>query len=625
MKITEKSKSVCKIILPQNPTPREVFASKELCRYIKKITGADITENETAENLIIIGNPSRNPRAGEIISESEFDSLVPGPEGFIIKATKNSLLLAGSSKNENEQERGTVYAVYEFLERFLGCSLSAYSKSDVDAGEYVPEMSDITIDDKTEYIKSKADVSYRGAIVQYGAWVGDAGHDLNLPFISWLAKNRYNRILTWWGVYEQFKENGVLAECEKRGILLSVGHHQSFNMLLPPYGNKYFEKHYAETNPDFYRLLEDGTRFCVKDGDFGGQLVLCMRNEELIDEMAKNIITWSDRNPQVDIISLWPHDGKHEQCVCDKCKSYSKSANYSYFANKVAQKVSGVKPNLKIDRIAYLDILDCDGEKLSDSVVVNETVWHDTLRIGGKPDGSAFVDSEFEKNALLWKACGARVVYYDYLMGIYSSKQRWTPVADEFQSVCKRFTELDIDGLGTQMECFNLWNHIFNFYAYARTAYDTSLSFEDNLDSFCRIFANGGDYIKAIISEGEKNAHGQEPIHRISRYLIENIDREKIYKLYEQALMTAQTPRARNNVRLMRMVWHYSVLEVTNPRFTDKDLGAISCADDKSGELWFMHQNFDSFTSKKEGCGISIPVEKRSDTEFVPDKWYDFE
>lgn len=291
----------------------------------------------------------------------------------------------------------------------------------------------------------------------------------------------------------------------------------------------------------------------------------------------------------------------------------------------MAKKVSKVKPNLKIDRIAYLDLLECSSESLSDSVIVNETVWHDTLRTAGKPDGSSFENSQFEKNALLWKNCGARVVYYDYLMGIYSSKQRWTPVSDEFQSVCKRFAQIGIDGLGTQMECFNMWNNIFNFYAYARTAYDTALSFENNLERFCRIFGNGKEYIKEIIKTSEKTADGQEPIHRISRYLVENIDRKKIYDLYENALGSAKAPRERNNIRLMRMVWHYSVLEVTNPRYTDKDLGAISTADDKSGELWFMHQNFDSFTSENEGFGISIPTEKRSDTEFVPDKWYDFE
>ena len=37
---------------------------------------------------------------------------------------------------------------------------------------------------------------------------------LNEKFISWLAKNRYNRILTWADIYEGYKENGMLQEAE---------------------------------------------------------------------------------------------------------------------------------------------------------------------------------------------------------------------------------------------------------------------------------------------------------------------------------------------------------------------------------------------------------------------------
>ena len=48
--------------------------------------------------------------------------------------------------------------------------------------------------------------------------------------------------------------------------------------------------------------------------------------------------------------------------------------------------------------------------------------------------------------------------------------------------------------------------------------------------------------------------------------LINSIDKKKVYDLYEKALKNAKTKRARNNVRLMRMVFRYSDLEVSNPR-----------------------------------------------------------
>ena len=170
MKITENGRAVCGIVLPEKPTPREIFAAEELAGYIGKISGAEITLSDEYKYSIIIGDPSRNKAAQTVMSIEEFDARVPGPEGFIIKSAKNYLLLAGSSNHPGEQERGTIYAVYEFLERFLGCSFAVYSKSSLDAGEFIPKMTDIAIGNET-YIKKCADVGYRTAIIQYDFWV----------------------------------------------------------------------------------------------------------------------------------------------------------------------------------------------------------------------------------------------------------------------------------------------------------------------------------------------------------------------------------------------------------------------------------------------------------------------
>lgn len=624
MKVTKNGIANSHIILPENPTKREKFAADELVYYIEKISGVLLADDHEFENRIIIGGPSRNKAAAEFISAEEFNIKVPGPEGFIILINEDAILLAGCECG-GDYERGTVYAVYEFLERFLGCSLSAFSNSDIEAGEFIPKIKDIDIGEAV-YIKEKADLSYRTAIVQYDVWVGNPDHPLNDRFISWLGKNRYNRILTWTGVYEGFKKNGMLEEAEKRGIMFSVGHHEAINMLLPPEGNEYFEKHYAKVHPEYYKLLPDGSRYKVNNGDFKGQLILCMRNIELIDEISNNIIKWSDENPQADVICLWPHDGCHEQCVCDKCKKYSKSANYAYFVNEIAKRVIKVKPCLKIDKIAYIDILECDVDNISSSVIIDEAVWFDTgLRKIGKPDGSCLSKTQYEEVLLKWKNAGAEVVYYDYLMGIYGCRQRWMPASDEMQAICTRFCEKGISGLGTQLEAFNMWNHIFNFYSYARCAYDISLSFDDNLKRFCRIFGEGAKYIEEIIKYGEEILDGNVTIDKASQYLMENINKERVYSLFEKALEASSDKAARNNIRLMRMVFRYSDLELNNPRYTTERTGIISDAADESGELWYMHENFDSFKSGKEGYAIAIPVSKTTSNKFSPDKWYIFD
>lgn len=348
MEIIKDGIMISKVILPEIPTPREKFAAEELSIYLEKICGA-FSENYDGKTKIIIGGPERNAAAKELISEKEFDEEVPGPEGFMIFVKGDVLLLAGSSKNENEFERGTLYAVYEFLERVLGCSFAAYAGSAYNAGEFIAKSENIIIPEM-KYVKKCADVEYRCAIVQYGAWAGNPNHPLNIPFISWLAKNRYNRILTWASIYEGFKENGMLEEAEKRGIAFTVGHHETIKLFLPPDGNKYFEESYYKTHPEFYRLEKDGSRYYMEPEDYNGQWILCLRSSECIKTFAENILKWSEENPMVDAVTIWPNDGVGDRCCCGKCSRHTKNQNYTYFVNKIAKILRENGSNLKIDR-----------------------------------------------------------------------------------------------------------------------------------------------------------------------------------------------------------------------------------------------------------------------------------
>ena len=69
--------------------------------------------------------------------------------------------------------------------------------------------------------------------------------------------------------------------------------------------------------------------------------------------------------------------------------------------------------------------------------------------------------------------------------------------------------EVGISGAGTQIEYWNFWNNIFNFYSFARSGYNTELSMEDNLSAFTKIFGEGASYIAEIIRIGEACLDGQ--------------------------------------------------------------------------------------------------------------------
>ena len=348
----------------------------------------------------------------------------------------------------------------------------------------------------------------------------------------------------------------------------------------------------------------------------------------MIGQMAKNICAWIDQNPAVDTVALWPHDGMAPQCTCPECSKYTKVENYTYFLNRVAHLVRQVHPHVNIDMLAYVDLWNCpEGLKLEPNIVVQEATWHETgLRTVGKPDGSCLNGTMFEQDLLRWKDAGAQVAYYEYYMGVYPARQRYMPAADELQSLYKRMMAVGIRGSGTQIECFNLWNNIFNFFCFGRTAYDTSLTLEDNLGLFTRIFGEGAPYLQRIITDMEARLDGQEPIMTAGLRLMRDTDMAPVHALLEEALQKAQTPNARNNIRLFRLALRYSEVECQNTTVVDdKNYTDLEPCKDPTGELYYMSRNFDSYHWNKTGMGLMLPLDCRKEAEFIPDQWYAFE
>ena len=166
--IISKDCADIKIVVSENAAQTELFAASELVKYIKKMTGAELSVCKDVfcegEKQIIIGGPHKNQAAARLLSPETFEKEVPGPEGMMIKSFgADCVFIAGS---EDSNGRGTIYGVYEFLERFLGCSLAAFTHPGTDAGEYVPSVDQIEIG-QISYLKRCASRPFRGACVQY--------------------------------------------------------------------------------------------------------------------------------------------------------------------------------------------------------------------------------------------------------------------------------------------------------------------------------------------------------------------------------------------------------------------------------------------------------------------------
>lgn len=120
-----------KIFFPVNATKSERFAAEELKTYIYRITDVLLpieSENEPYGKIISIGNTALMRSVGINADENKLNG-----DGFIIKKVDDTLFFAAAT------DRGIVYSVYHFLEKYCGVRFLNVDE------EYVPKTSKLCL------------------------------------------------------------------------------------------------------------------------------------------------------------------------------------------------------------------------------------------------------------------------------------------------------------------------------------------------------------------------------------------------------------------------------------------------------------------------------------------------
>lgn len=130
LELISAGKSDYVIVIPQSPTMTEQRAAKELNEYLDKMAGVmlPVVEDNAApaECEISIGNTNRIiPLA---ISSDKLEQ-----DGFYIKTNGRKLYIMGGNSY------GTLYGVYELLEKYLGC------RKYTPTVEVVPQRTTVTL------------------------------------------------------------------------------------------------------------------------------------------------------------------------------------------------------------------------------------------------------------------------------------------------------------------------------------------------------------------------------------------------------------------------------------------------------------------------------------------------
>lgn len=293
-----------KIIVSHEAPLPEKYAAEELQKFLKEICGADFAVGDdcsaASAHEILVGFSSRTEALGV-----DFQPETLGTDGLVVRTAGGKLVLAGG------KPRGTLYAVYEFLEETLGCRWFSEKVS------RIPKRGRVEIPELNT--RQVPEMEYREDFWRC-AFDGD-----------WAARNR---VL---GQFHQLDEkHGGTVRYNKLGFV------HTFNALVPV-------EEFFDTHPEYFSEV-DGVRIRERTQ-------LCLTNPDVLRIATERVMKALDEDPTAQIISVAQNDC-YNPCQCEKCRALderegSHSGTLLYFVNQIAEAVAKKYPNVKVDTLAY--------------------------------------------------------------------------------------------------------------------------------------------------------------------------------------------------------------------------------------------------------------------------------
>jgi hypothetical protein len=302
------------IVVDDAAGPSERFAAEELSRFVEEMSGAKLPsvkpegapEAKPGSALIVVGAKA----AAKLRIEADLAGL--GDEGFVIKALKDRVLVAGGEK------RGTLFGAYTLLEK-LGCRWWTPTESTIPKNKtiVVPAL-DAREVPKFEY----RDIMY----LDLHTGIREDG--------------------TLWGVRNKLNGAGYRKAVDKYGglFLYAPGLIHSYAWLLgrvPKAG--------YDTNEALWGLYQ-GKRNRTQP---------CLTNPDVVKAMTESALGVLREHPEYAFVTVGQNDGG-EHCECETCKALSESekegttgAPVIALANQVAEAAAKEFPKATINASAY--------------------------------------------------------------------------------------------------------------------------------------------------------------------------------------------------------------------------------------------------------------------------------
>jgi hypothetical protein len=512
--LAENGMSRYRIVIPSSATLHEQKAAAVLQDYILQISG-------TALPIISAGKPGssyeiilgQNERLDELGIAINFNALEA--DGFVIKTDSLRLIIAGGNI------KGTLYGVYSFLEKYLGCRM------------YSPQVKIIP---KQEMI------------------ILDSINDKEVPVIRF--RDTHYRV-SWDTEYSDWHK----LDHDKNGGRPAWGSWvHTFNSLVPP--DIYFKEH-----PEYY-ALRDGKRTPTQ---------LCLTNPDVLKITIQNLRKEIAGNPDAKYWSVSQNDNR-KYCMCEQCQAIdnregSPSGSIMNFVNQVAEQF----PDRMISTLAYeysrkapgtiyprknVNIMLCSIEMRRDRPIA---AANDSMSIA------------FVRDVKDWSKIASDIIVWDYviqfpnLVSPFPNLHVLQPNIQFFaeNGVTAMFEQGNRDGGGEFAE--------LRTYLISKLLWDPYANSDTLMNDFLRGYYGAADkpirqYIDimrdALISSDQPLRIFGSPNEAASTYLTYSlIDKYKL--LFDEAeLLVADDPEVLERVKTARLPLDFTIMEQSKKNYT---------------------------------------------------------
>jgi hypothetical protein len=339
--LAENGTTAYAIVMGADPIPAEQTAAKELCEYLKKVTGAEF--KVATESAAV--KPAKAIYLGwtTFAASKGIDGARLGPEEWVVKTFGDDIVISGG------RPRGTVNATYEFLEWRVGVHwLDPVT-------EVIPSRP--TLEMAAPEMNGRPTFPLYRHVVTQGGFFFD-GND---------SAERSSFAARFWDFNNMdpgYIDDPLTGRYRKLGWHPNFAH--TFGALIDP-------DEYAKDHPEYFSLCRkaDGTLYRNTDGrgTKNSWFSLCLSSPAgrgIVIEKLRGAIRADRENaakrglPAPTIYDVSPNDCAPVGCLCPDCQTIiareeADSGLLIDFINEIADRLRSDFPDILLQTFAYMD------------------------------------------------------------------------------------------------------------------------------------------------------------------------------------------------------------------------------------------------------------------------------